>query len=284
VRPLSPDSERRIHAARFGAELRRAMTKRGVGAKRLSAAIHTGTSAVAVWLAGDNLPRTDTAARLAETLEWPRLAAIARAGRTGHCVRCGRTFVNEGGAPKRYCRDECRALAASARERAALPSLADAVRAEVDRVRGTSGAVSRRVLGDALAEYGRSEAKRVSRSRGLERSLGVVQASVDAMCAGCEPLGVCRDGECALRPVSPLPMALRPDVRSDEIEPAEGPWGPTHRDAQLVAIRTANAERWSRPGERERAGESHRARFGAMSPEERADFGARVSAGRRKAG
>lgn len=78
------------------------MLARKVGAKRLSAAIQTGTSSVAVWRNGDNLPRTDTAQRLADTLNWPKLLTIAREGRTGHCERCGEPFINEGGSPKRF--------------------------------------------------------------------------------------------------------------------------------------------------------------------------------------
>lgn len=35
------------------------------------------------------------------------------------------------------------------------------------------------------------------------------QAAIDAMCQGCEPDGECRDGTCALRPFSPLPVWRR---------------------------------------------------------------------------
>lgn len=267
---LGPDSPRRVAASRFGAELRRAMLARGVGAKRLAAAIETGTSAVAVWRNGDNLPRTDTAQRLAEALRWPKLLAIAREGRYGVCVRCGATFVNEGGAPKRFCSAECLSVDEQLRVPPAGRALADAVRVELDRVGGKPGVyMRRRPLAAALDQYARSDSKRIARLDRSERRLTVVQAAVGAFCGACEPSGVCRAPECELRPVSPLPLALKPDKLGDDIQPAEGPWGPSHREAQLVAIRAANEERWSRPGERERQSERMTAMHVGRSPEQR---------------
>lgn len=282
MRPLSPDSPRRLAASRFGAELRHAMNVRSVGARRLATAVGSATSAIAVWKAGDNLPRTDTAQRLADALDWPKLVVLAREGRNGVCARCRRPFVNEGGGPKRFCSADCREVDVQLREASAKRTLAATVQAEVDRVHGTTGAVSRKTLAVALAEYRRSESKRNARSRTIETRLGVVQAAVDAMCDGCEPAGICRDAMCALRPVSPFPVALRPRKSADEIEPAEGPWGPTHRPAQLVAIRAANAERWSRPGERDKAHRVMVARYAAETPEQKAERIRRVSAGRRR--
>lgn len=277
MKPLSPDSPRRIAAARFGAELRKAMLARNVGAKRLSTAIRTGTSAVAVWLAGSNIPRTDTAARLADALDWPKLVDLARAGRSGTCARCGRPFVNEGGAPKRYCTAECREVAGQLRAVSGRATLAQAVGAELDRVHGTNAGLSRKTLGAALAEYARSESRRTTRSRSLETRLGVIQMAVDAMCAGCEPLGVCRDGDCALRPVSPLPLALKPDKVAAEIAPADGAWGEAHRPAMLVTMRAANATRWARPGERERASAAMTERHLSRTPEAQAELTARIA-------
>lgn len=266
---LAPDSARRVAASRFGAELRKAMIARNVGAKRLSAAIETGTSAVAVWLKGDNLPRTDTAQRLAEALSWPKLVAIAREGRTGTCQRCGGPFVNEGGSPKRFCSSECRVVDEALRQPPAGRALAEAVRDELARVAGTTGAVRRKPLAEALDQYIRSDSKRVVRIDRSDRRLNVVTAAVGGFCRACEPQGVCRAPDCELRPVSPLPLALDPDKTGTTIQPAEGPWGPTHRAAQLVAIRAANAERWSRPGEHERQAERSAAMHAARTPEER---------------
>jgi len=282
MRALAPDSPRRLAAARFAAELNRVMASRKVSAKRLAAAIGSATSAVAVWRAGDNLPRTDTAQRLADALDAPRLVELARAGRQGTCARCGRAFVNEGGQPKRFCTSECREVDEQLRAKGPVGLLYAAVKAEVDRVHGTTGTVSRKVLAGALSEYRRSEAKRQSRSRTLETRLGVLQGSIDAMCAGCEPSGVCRDAVCPLRAVSPFPLALAPGKHAAEVRQPEGAWGPNHRPGMLVAIRAANAERWSRDGERERQGEATRLRFAALSDDERAERGRRISAGRRR--
>jgi ribosomal protein S18 acetylase RimI-like enzyme len=265
MRPLSPASPRRVAAGRFGAELRKAMIARNVGAKRLSAAIETGTSAVAVWLKGDNLPRTDTAQRLAEALNWPKLLVIAREGRRGYCERCGQEFVNEGGAPKRFCSGECLAVAEALRVPPAGRALADAIRAELEH-----GVPRRKPLAAALDQYVRSDSKRIARVERSERRLSVVQVAVAGYCGACEPSGVCRAPECELRPVSPLPLALRPDKTGDTIKPAEGSWGPTHGAAQLARIREANAERWSRPGERERQRERSLAMHATRTPEEAA--------------
>jgi hypothetical protein len=245
------------------------MLAREVGAKRLSAAIGTGTSAVAVWRNGDNLPRTDTAQRLAEALDWPKLLTIARDGRRGICERCGSVFVNEGGGPKRFCSGECLAVDEALRQPPAGRALADAVRTELDRVHGTSDSVRRKPLAAALDQYVRSDSKRVARIERSGRRLTVVQTAVAGYCGACEPSGVCRAPECELRPVSPLPLALRPDKTGDTIQAAEGPWGPSHRDAQIEAIRTANAERWSRPGERERQSARTAAMHANRTPEER---------------
>jgi hypothetical protein len=254
------------------------MLARGVGAKRLSTAIGTGTSAVAVWRKGDNLPRTDTAQRLADALDWPKLLVIAREGRTGTCQQCGSVFVNEGGAPKRFCSEECRTVNTALRTPPAGRALADAVRGELARVHGTTQAVSRRALTAAVGQYARSDSKRVARIDREARRLNVVQAAVAGFCGACEPSGVCRAPDCELRPVSPLPLALLPDKVGDTIQPAEGPWGPANRERQLVAIRATNAERWARPGERERQSERTHAMHEDRTPEVRAGIIAKAKA------
>lgn len=274
MRPLGPDSGRRVAASRFGAELRRAMVARKVGALRLAEAVGSGTSAIAVWRSGDNLPRTDTAQRLAEALRWPRLLTLAREGRVGTCERCGTSFVNEGGSPKRFCTAECRYVAVMLRTPPAGRALADAVREELAR----DGIVRRRPLAAAVEQYARSDSKRVARIDRAERRLVVIQAAVSAMCGACEPDGVCRAPDCQLRPASPLPLALNPDKTSDTIREAEGPWGPNNRPAQLVAIRAANTERWSRPGERERQSTRTAEMHAARTPEEAAAIVAKAKA------
>lgn len=46
----------------------------------------------------------------------------------------------------------------------------------------------------------------ISRSRSRVKWL---QDAIALHCKGCEPLGICRDSTCALRPVSPLPLIQR---------------------------------------------------------------------------
>jgi hypothetical protein len=262
---LAPDSPRRVAASRFGAELRRAMLVRKVGQHRLAEAVGCGSSAIAVWKAGDNLPRTDTAQRLADALRWPRLIAIAREGRTGACVRCGGAFVNEGGFPKRFCSAECRDVDVQLRQPPPGRALADALRVELERVKGTTDSVRRKPLAAALDQYARSDSKRVVRVDRSERRLHVAQAAVAAFCGACEPSGVCRTPECELRPVSPLPLALEPDKIGRGVRERLDP----HTPHWLEKVRAANEERWARPGERERASAQSLAMHARRTPEER---------------
>lgn len=277
--PLSANSPRGLSAKRFGAELRRAMLARKVGAHRLADAAGVARSAIANWKAGGNLPRLDTAAKFAEVLDWPALVAISRAGRTLTCARCRREFVNNGGAPARFCSVACRDIDEQLRRPAAGAELAQSLRDTLSFRAGMRGGVPKLDLEQALVRYARSDSRRVQRTSKLEQQVAGLQELVNAMCAGCEPAGMCRTPECSLRPASPLTLQVT-EARG-EIVPVEGPWGPSNREAQLVAIRAANAERWARPGERERASAATRARWDAMSDEERVRAGRVISVARR---
>lgn len=237
--PLSPGSPRRVLAERFGVELDRAMRARRVGANAVEAQLGVAHSSIAAWRAGRNLPRIETAQRLASGLDAPRLLAIVLEARTCRCESCGRAFTNQGGAAKRFCDARCRS--------------------EAGRVRHAMGSVPRRA--DVA-----------------ERRLREHRAAVGAMCASCEPEGMCVTPACALRPVSPLPLARRRDD-APSVVPPPGPWG--DRDAMLATVRAANARRWSRDGERERHSEGMRARY--ATPEQRTEHGRRVSEGRGRA-
>lgn len=282
--PLRGDSPRRATARLFGDELRKAMRARRVGAGRVALACGVTTSSLANWRAGDNVPRIDTAIRLAEALDWPRLVGIARQARRGTCARCGREWFNEGGSPKRYCSGVCRDIDAQLRRPVPGAALATAVRAELARKAGKPGGASKVVLADALATYVRSEARRVARIDEQGRALAAARDAISAMCSACEPEGRCRDEACPLRPASPLPLALGGPVVVPATR-APGVWGEGNRERHLALVRRANADRWARPGERERIAAMTRARFAAMTPEQRADHGKKVSeARRRKAG
>jgi len=278
TRPLSPTSSRRLAAKRFGAELDRAMRTRGVGRDRLAAAALVTTSQIANFKAGVNLPRTDTAVRIAEALHWPKLAEISREGRSGACETCGRTFINEGGGAKRFCSPECVEIKAQMRSPAPGTQLVRTVKAALER----PGAIRRAELAAAIATYDTSESKRVLRVDKAAQRLAVVQAAVDAMCRSCEPEGLCRTTECALRSVSPLPLPLDAERVAGEVRPAGTSWDADNRPKTLAAIQAANRERWDREGERGRMAQQAAGYFAAMTPEERAAHGAKVSAGRRR--
>lgn len=190
--PLSPTSPRRKAAIRFGALLAETMADRGVGNKGLARQVATSPGLIWQWRAGNNLPRLETAIRLAEALGEPRLAAIVREAREQACEACGTTIVNEGGTPVRFCSDPCRVI--RNQQRGAVPSRERAIVAE--------------------------------------RRLSTFVESVALYCHGCEPEGLCRDAGCALRPVSPLRLARRdaPTVTSVAPDPPKV-LAPSHRAA-----------------------------------------------------
>lgn len=245
---LSPNSPRLPAARRFADELRRSMQLHKVGQRRLGALTGCASSAVAQWRMARNLPRLDTAIRLAECLSNDRLVEIVREARTENCQRCGAPFLNEGGAPKKYCNEECLRLAAKIRH-ALEPRTPLRTRLNVAKE-------------DLAATVG---------------ELANHKVSVLAMCRTCEPAGYCRTPACALRLVSPLPLSLGlKDVPL--ATPADGLWGPEHRDAALAAIREANARRWARPGQREQASEMMLRRHETSTPEEHQAWVAKIKA------
>jgi len=240
TRELSLNSPRLPAARRFADALRRSMHEHGVGQRRLGALTGCASSAVAQWRMARNLPRLDTAIRLAECLSNDLLADIVREARTENCQRCGAPFLNEGGAPKKFCSEECLRIAAKIRL-ALEPKTPLRTRLNVLKQDLASTV-------DELANH---------------------KVSVLAMCRTCEPAGYCRTPECALRLVSPLPLAFGlKDVPM--ATPAEGAWGPEHREEMLARIRQANARRWARPGEREAASELLLRRHAVSTPEEHA--------------
>ena len=201
---VSTKSDRAI---RFGRELERAMRARRVGRRPVARAIGASETSVMYWRTGRILPRIVTAERLAEALEWPRLAKLASELRRKACLVCGTEFVDDSGSDNRlYCNLSCR----SARGKATVG---------VDRRQRA-----------ALAE----------------RRLTASQRAVAAYCAGCEPSGRCTTPECALRPVSPLPLFTeRPEVGSLKPSPHSG-----YRAPGLQAALTTSV--WARYSSEER--------------------------------
>lgn len=237
--PLSPDSPRRRAAIRFGVLLEETMARRGVGKKGLARQLGTSGGLLWQWAHGNNLPRLETAMRLAEALGEPRLADIVREARTVPCEVCGTPILNEGGGPVRFCTDACK--------------------------------VVRNVL--------RSGTPTRQRAIVAERRLALYQDAVAAMCHGCEPEGLCRDAECALRPVSPLRMARREAPRVVTVAPDPPRMlSESHR----AAIGRASARSWDRPGEHERRSAAVRERLRARTPEEVEEWKRNIGEGQRR--
>lgn len=98
------------------------------------------------------------------------------------------------------------------------------------------------------------------------------------MCAGCEPLGLCRTPECPLRPVSPLRlqtggrMAEPPTV-------APGRWGSAGASERWSEHMR---ERWQDPAWRESQSARQRAAWDRLSPEQRHERGVATEQGRRR--
>jgi transcriptional regulator with XRE-family HTH domain len=165
---MAAESPRRVAAREFGTVLRRAMKRHRTSSRRLHVDAGVSRTAIENYLAGNNLPKLQTALKLADLLENDGLAEIIRSSRTYACPVCHRAFTHEGQSRKTYCSGSCRDVAAKMRLGRGVPKRADTA----------------------------------------ERRLGIHVAAIDAFCRGCEPAGICRTVDCALRPVSPLPLAV----------------------------------------------------------------------------
>lgn len=246
TRQLSTLSPRLPAARRFAFYLRTSMKDNRVGQIRLAKLTGCASSAIAMWRMGRNLPRLDTALRLAECLSNDLLASIVREARTGACDHCGAPFLNEGGAPKKYCSEACLTIAAKIRHalapRTPLKHRFTALKAEV------------KSTNEQLANH---------------------KVSVLEMCRSCEPAGYCRTPSCPLRPISPL--LLIDSIRDVPMAtPASGLWGAEHREKTLETMRAANKRRWDRPGERDLQSEQMRARHAALTPEQHAAWVSKI--------
>lgn len=270
---LRDDSPMLTAAALFGAELARAMQERGITNLGLRTAARIGsTAAVSEWRHGRNMPGIETAQRLADALDWPRIATIVRDARTGRCRQCGTPIIVDAGRPRLYCTVTCRVIARALRDGAKPDGTARARTMLLDEVL-RPGPARKQVIGRAVTMIEEARAVEIAQSEVLP----VYRTAVGAFCRSCSG-DLCRDAACPLRPVSPLDLSTddREAVRATPT--VRQPWSPQ----RLEIVQAANARRWARPGERERAARENRARLAAMTAEERAEHGRRISAGRRK--
>ncbi len=166
---IPPTSTKRDRAIRFGRELERAMKARGVGGRTIAEPLGASRTSIMYWRTGRMLPRIETARKLAEVLDWPKLANLAIELRQKRCIVDGVEFVDDSGSDNRvYCSASCQ----------------------------------------RVSEKGRVGVDRRTRAARAERALAVHRAAVAEYCTGCEPSGRCLTEECALRAVSPLPLVL----------------------------------------------------------------------------
>lgn len=216
---IPPTSTKSDRAIRFGRELERAMNARGVGARTISDPLGCSRTSIMYWRTGRILPRLETARKLAEVLDWPKLEALAVDLRRKPCLICGVEFVDDSGSDNRvYCSLSCRS------------------------VRGKA------VVGE----------DRRTRAAIAEKRLDRHQRAVAAYCHGCEPSGRCVTAECALRPVSPLQLYDgRIDIEPARPKPHNGYRAPGSDSARMQGVwdRMAPDQRQERVG---RAAEASR--------------------------
>ncbi|MEW6223231.1 MAG: helix-turn-helix transcriptional regulator [Chloroflexota bacterium] len=273
MQALSGTSQRRSAAAKFAHALRAAKARKGVGNRVICEAAGIPRSNLGYYLTGRNLPTVQVAKLLADVLDEPLLAQIALRARTVACGRpgCSRSFVYEGGKPKVYCSEDCRALATKLRAGddefdTGGKRLYALVAGELEDARASGRSVRRAALDVGLVAYARADAKRHARFATYQRRIDGLQGSIDEMCRSCEPEGLCQTPDCPLRAFSPLPIegTFSAQRRAGEVRRPEGTWGPTNRGRMLEVVRAANERRWAKPGEREAAREAMASRGSAM--------------------
>lgn len=210
---IPPTSPKHASATAFGRELVRAYETRGIPRNDN-------------YRTGSSLPKVEVAAQLAALLDWPRLREIVVTARTRACARCQRPFRNDGGnmGAKRYCSTTCRDIADNER----IASRRTRQAGQTDDNRRRYQAMARLRSGIRIAE-----------SRTAE-----LRDAIAAMCATCEPEGICRTGDCPLRGFSPLPYSRHPSrgIPRNEAQIRDDSWTPERRARQSELTMRLHAE------------------------------------------
>jgi hypothetical protein len=247
-------------AKEWGEEMIRACRARNITFNELGRTVNHGHTAIGYYRKGSILPRTETAIAISQALDWPRLATMIVAFRSGTCARsgCGRSFRNDGGGPKKYCSSVCLKIAANVR-------IAERRRRQAGQAKSPErlrSAADRRMKGVIST---------------LQGELAVMHEYVAKMCRACEPDGLCRALDCPLRPISPLPFHEQIGEAKSDRERRRNTWTPERRER----LRIATIARWARPGEREAQAARSKAWHQSATPEERSARGRKIAAARR---
>lgn len=256
--PIPPGTPKAISAARFGAELRVAIDSRKTSIKALERTTGIDDNTIDSYLRGLNLPRTEKAAVLADTLRWPRLLSMVVEARTDRCQRtgCPLTFRNDTGRPRKYCSVACQRQA-------------EAMRTAATRARQAGQ------TGDGKRRYQEVAQLRSAVRIGDERLLVLAEA-IAAFCGECEPQGVCHEARCALRVASPLPLSEGHDSGHPETVAAarKRVHSPEARAKRSGSMRQV----WADPEYHERTAAATAAAIARRTPEQRAEIVAKTKA------
>lgn len=110
-----------------------------------------------------------------------------------------------------------------------------------------------------------------------------LQKAIGDMCDACEPSGLCNDGSCPLRGVSPLPVREGVIVAVPVPDGRKSRWDHPEQRAALSRQMKALWAGRDATKRKEKTRAANKARWAGYTPEERAALGQRISEGRRTA-
>ena len=255
---VTPGTTKAMQAKKWGEEMVRACRARNISYNELGRVIGHGHTAIDHYKKGDILPRTETALAIADTLNWPRLKTMILEYRTYTCARegCTQTFRNDGGGPKKYCSSACLRIADNLRM--AERRRRQAGQLDSDRLRS---AAQRRMKGVIAT---------------LQGELAVMHGYVESMCLSCEPSGTCRQIDCALRPISPIPYHDHTAEPKTDRERRSDTWTDSRRESHRQAMN----RRWSQPGAREAQAARSQAMHDSRTEDQREAWIGKIKAAR----
>jgi len=157
----------------FAAELKKALDRNNLTAPQLAQEAGIKYSRVHHWVSGRSMPSIHVIQQICDLLGDEEIMIATVRVNTRICSNCSKEYIQESSQGRSFlCGPECRQ--------------------QSNRLKSKIGKSSIQ-----LAQYVPQDEYRLS---------------VDAYCKGCEPAGVCVTPECALRPVSPLPLFSRTEA------------------------------------------------------------------------